>query len=68
MEQTDWDKKRENAQQIDCPDCHKPISVAWFGRMNNVYHCDKCRLLKVVESRGNEAADMPEMQGKDGNS
>jgi len=39
----------ERRQQItDCPVCKRDIPVTWFGKVNDVHFCDKCRLIKIV--------------------
>lgn len=39
----------ERRQQItDCPQCKRDIPVTWFGKVNDVHFCSKCKLMKIV--------------------
>lgn len=41
--------KSERRQQVTvCPACKKDILVAWFGKVNDVHFCSKCKLMKIV--------------------
>lgn len=47
-QQDKWESQREEAQTIPCPVCNQDIKPARFGVVNDVYFCEKCRLVKVV--------------------
>jgi len=35
----------------DCPECNESIQRAWRGKENDVFHCEKCKLL-VTKKKG----------------
>lgn len=46
-----WEEKKEKAPSIGCPSCEKPIKVARFGYVNDVYFCPDCKLLRSVSKK-----------------
>lgn len=46
-----WEEKKGKAATITCPGCEKPIKVARFGYVNDVYFCPDCKLLRAVPKK-----------------